>query len=133
RDQVDIVYLWWRETVQLKSRILCAQRAEQIFIPLDSKVRMQSALHQDARAAEFDRLINLLADLFEGPNVSVGRARTPVERTKCADDVADVRVVDVAIDDVGDDVVGMMLRAYLIRSGAHACDVVRFEQGRALV
>jgi hypothetical protein len=37
-----------REAVQLKLRILCVQRPQQIFVPLDIEIRMQSALHQHA-------------------------------------------------------------------------------------
>ena len=120
-----------RETVQLKSRILFTQRAQQIFVPLDAEVRMQSTLHQHAGAAERDRLVDLLADLVERADVSVGRAGTAIERAEGADDVADVRVVDVAIDDVGDDVVRVAARAYLVSRDAHPRDVVRFEQRRA--
>ena len=119
--------------MQLKSGILRTQRAEQVFIPLDSEVGVQPALHQDARAAERNGFIDLRADFFEAANVGVGCARATVERAKGPDDLADVRLVDVAIDDVGDDVLRVTPRAYLIGSGSHACDVVRFEQGPALV
>src|ERR1043165_6380512 len=56
-----------------------------------------------------------------------------IERTEGADHVADVRVVDVAIDDVSDDIVRMAARADFISGNAHACDVVRFEQRAALI
>src|SRR5262249_38039187 len=69
RNQVNVVYLWRREAVQLKSWILCTQRTEQIFIPLDSKIWMQSALHQNAGASERDGLVNFVADLFEAADV----------------------------------------------------------------
>ena len=130
---MDVVNLGRRKAVQLKLRILRVQRAQQIFVPLDTKVGMQSALHQHAGAAERDRLVDLLADLFERAHVSVGRAGPAIERAERADDVADVRVVDVAIDDVGDDVVGMSALANFIGGGAHCCDVVRFEQLRAFL
>ncbi len=89
---------------------------------------MESALHQDACAAECDRFVDLLTDLIEGTHVRVGCAGTSIERAESADDVTNVGVVDVAIDDVSDDVVWMAARAYLIRCGAHARDVVRFEE-----
>src|SRR6185369_7819000 len=92
---------------------------------------MQTALHQHARAAERDRLVNLRADLLECADVSVGRAGSTIERAERTDDVADVRVVDIAIDDVGDDVVRMTARAYLVSGSAHPGDVVRFEELRA--
>src|SRR5689334_4496029 len=94
---------------------------------------MQPALHQHPRAAERDRLVDLLADLFERANVSVRCARSTVERAERADNVADVRVVDVAIDDVSYDVIRMAARANLVSGHAHPRDVVRFEQERTLI
>src|ERR1700752_426956 len=94
---------------------------------------MQTALHQDPSAAERYRLIDLFADLLKAANVSVGCTRATVERAESANDVADVGVVDVAIDDVGDDVIGVTPRADLISSGSRARDVVRFEQRSAFL
>src|SRR5215217_7499209 len=92
---------------------------------------MQTALHQDAGAAERNRLVDLFANLFEGADVSVGCTRAAIKRTERADDVADVGVVDVAIDDVGNGVVRVTPGAYLVSRDAHPRDVVRFEQERA--
>src|ERR1041385_3279955 len=94
---------------------------------------MQPALHQYARAAECDRLVDLFADLFEGTDVSVGRARSTIKRAERADDIADVRIVDVAIDDVGDDVVRVAAGAYLVGRDTHSRDVMRLQQQRALL
>lgn len=94
---------------------------------------MQPALHQDPGAAERDRLINLLADFIEGPDICVGRARPPVESTEGADYVAHVGVIHVAIDDVGDNVVRVATLANLIGREPNAHEVVRFEQKSALV
>ena len=129
---MQVVNLWRREAVQLKARILRAQGAQQIFVPLDAKVRVQSALHQHARATQRDRLVNLLANFVERAHVSIGRAGPPIERAERADNVADVRVIDVAIDDVGDDVVRVTPPANLVSGRADARDVIRLEQRRAL-
>ena len=94
---------------------------------------MQPALHQNARAAQRDRLVNLFANFIERAHISVRRAGPAIEGAERADDVADVRVVDVAVDDVGDDVVGMLALANLVRGRADFRDVVRFEQRRAVV
>src|SRR5690349_10117914 len=94
---------------------------------------MQTALHQHAGAAERDRLVDLLADLVERADVSVRRTGATIERAERADDVADVRVVDVAIDDVCAEVVRMSARAYLVGRSAHPRDVVRFKKLRALI
>src|SRR5688572_24589956 len=92
---------------------------------------MKSALHQHTGAAERDRLVDLLADLVERPNIRVRRAGPAIERAEGADHVADVRVVDVSIDDVRDHVSGMTAGTNLIRGDTHAGDVVRLEQRRA--
>src|SRR6185369_4497991 len=133
RDQMDVVDLGRREAVQLEVRIFFTERTQQVFVPLNAEVRVESALHEDAGAAERDRLVDLLADLFEAADVSVRGARTAIERAESADNVTDIRVVDVAIDDVRDDVIEMMARAYLIRSRTHTRYVVRFEQGCAFL
>src|ERR1041384_5163655 len=50
-----------------------------------------------------------------------------------ATSITDVRVIDVAIDDISDDVIRMAARANLVSSSAHPRDVVRFEELRALI
>ena len=124
---MKIVNLRRREAMQLKARILRAQRAQKIFIPLDAKIRVQSALHQHTGAAERDRLVDLFANLIHRPHVGVRRAGPAIECAECTDDVADVRVIDVAIDDVGDDIVGVTTLTNLIRGGSDGRDVVRFQ------
>ncbi len=85
---------------------------------------MQAALHQNTRAAQRNRLVNLCANFVNCPHVRIGRARPAIERTERADNIADVRVVDVAIDYVGDDVVGMPSPANFICGSADARDIV---------
>ncbi len=130
---MDVVDLRRREAMQLKVGILRVQRAQKIFIPLDSEIRMKPALHQDAGSAKGNRLINLRADLVERPHISVGSARPAIESAERADDIADIRVVDVAIDDVGDDVVGMLALPNFIGGSANRGYVMRLKQGRALI
>src|SRR5437879_2609139 len=124
---MNVMNLGRREAVKLKARILRTERAQKIFIPLDSKIRMQTALHQNACAAERDRLVDLFANLFKRAHVSVGCAGPAVERAERADDVANVRVVNVSIDDVGDDVVRVLALANLVSRRAYLRDFERFE------
>src|SRR5258708_2654053 len=121
---MQVMNLRRREAMQLKSRILRAQSAQQIFVPLNPKVRMQPALHQNACATQRNRLVDLLANLIDSAHVGVRRAGPSIERAERADDVADVRVIYVAIDDIGDDVVRMTTLANLVGRGANARDVV---------
>src|SRR5262245_49458032 len=64
---------------------------------------MQSALHQYAGTAQVDRLLDLLEDRLLGQNVALGVPHGAIERTEAAILRAEVRVVDIAIDDVADD------------------------------
>ena len=66
---------------------------------------MMPALHQNLRAAERDRLLDLLVHLVERDDVGVVVLFRPVKRAELAIDVADVGVIDIAVNDVGDDVV----------------------------
>ena len=129
---MQVMNLWRRKAVQLKARILRAQCAQQILVPFNAKIRMQSALHQNARAAQRNRLVNLRADFIDGADVSIRRTGPAIECAEGADNVADICVVDVAIDDVGDDVVRMAAPANFISRCADPRDVVRFQQRRAV-
>src|ERR1700730_12600572 len=130
---MDVVNLRWRETVELKIWILCVQRVQQIFVPFNPVIRMQSSLHQHACAAQRDRLVDLRADLVNSPDVSVGGTRPAIESTKGADDVADVGVVYIPVDYVGDDVAGVAALANLVGSRADPGNFVRLKQSRAFV
>src|SRR5439155_1184546 len=120
---MQVMNLGRRETVQLKAGILRAQSAQQIFVPFDAKVRVQASLHQHAGAAERNRLVNLRANLVDGAHVSIGRAGPAIERAESTHDVADVRVIDVAIDYVSDNVVRVASLSNLISGRADAGNV----------
>ena len=82
--------------------------AEQILVPADRQLRVQATLKQDLHAAQVDRLLELLGQLLARQHVAVGLVRGwPVEVAELAAGHADVRVVDVAVDDVGDLAVGV--------------------------
>ena len=49
-------------------------RAQQVLVPLDLQVRVQAALHQDARAAQLEGLLDLLEDRLLGDARSPRRA-----------------------------------------------------------
>ena len=100
--------------MQPKRRIPFLDGAEQILVPLERQIRVVTALQQQLSAAERDRLVDLAEDLSEAQHVSFRRADGPIERAEVAARNADVRVVDVAIDDVGDDPFGMLAGADLV-------------------
>src|ERR1700730_7216187 len=119
--------------MKLKTRILLPKRSQQIFIPFDAKVRMQSALHQDTGAAERNCFIDFCANLVQSADVSVRCARPSVEGTEGTNNVADIRVIDVAINDVGNNISWVLSLAYLVSGSANAGDIVRFKERGAVL
>src|SRR5437762_5531331 len=122
-----------RETVKLKSRILRTKGAQKIFVPFEAEIGMQSTLHQYTRATERNCFVNLRANLIDRAHVSIGRTWPAIERTESTHDVADVRIVDVAIDYVGDDVVRVARLANFVSRGADASYIVGLEQRGAII
>ena len=59
-------------------------------------------------ATERNRLVYLVANFFDRAHVSIRCAGSPIEGAERADHVADVRVIDVAIDDVRDDRIAVL-------------------------
>ncbi len=119
--------------MELERRILRVQRSQQVLVPLDTKVWMQSALHQDAGAAECNCFVDLFANLVDGANVSVRCSRPPIKRAEGANYVADIRVIDIAIDDIGDDIVRVSALTNFVSGGANPRNIVRFEQRGAIL
>jgi hypothetical protein len=93
---------------------------------------MQTALHQYSGSTQGDCFVDLLIDLIKRSYICVGRTWSPIERAKRAHNVADIRVIDIPIDYVRDDIVRMTVCANFISRNTHAGDVVRFEQRCAL-
>ena len=110
-----------REAVQVNLREALLHAAEQVFVPLDLQVGMQAALQQDAGAAQLHRLPHLVVNRFEVEDVAFLRQlalQRAIEGAEGAVLGAEVGVVDVAVDDVGDHAFGMQLAAH--RVGFHA-------------
>src|SRR6266576_2520635 len=74
---------------------------KQIEIPLFSQFRMMAALHENLGAAQSDRLLNFSVNFIEGDDIGVVIFFGAVEGAEFAIDIADVGVIDVAVDDVG--------------------------------
>ena len=130
---MNVVNLGRRKTMELKGRVFLMQRSQQVLIPFDTEVGMQSTLHQNAGAAERNRFINLCADFFERADVGVRRTRPAVESTESANYVADVRVVNIAVDYVSDDVVRMSSLPDFVGGDADPGHIMRFEERGAIV
>ena len=122
-----------RERVQV-DRVARLDRAEEVLVVVDAEVRVVAALHQHAGAAELERLLDLLEDR---PASAAGspraRSRGAVEGAEVAGGDADVRVVDVAVDDErrrGRDRCG---GAQLVGGAADGDQVARLEQREGVV
>src|SRR3954453_24233986 len=79
--------------------------AEEPLEPGDLQVRVQARLHQNAGAAQLHRLPDLYVNGVKVEDVSLSRhlaLERPVEGAERAILSAEIRVIDVAVDDVGD-------------------------------
>ena len=91
-----------REAVDV-DRVMALDVAHQVEVPLERDVRVVAALEQDLDAADRLALVDLGADLLEAQHIALIVLGPAIERAELAVGDADVGVVDVAVDDVGDD------------------------------
>ena len=116
-----------RVAMQMDFRKALANAAQHLLVPLDFQVRMQTALHQNACAAQLHRFADLVVDRLELQDVAFLSGRSfqwPVERAKGAVLRAEVRVIDVAVDNVGDHALGMQLAPHRIRFHPNADQII---------
>jgi hypothetical protein len=90
------------KAMDIESGVLGANMVQQIQIPLLGQLRMVTALHEHLGAAQREGFLDLAVEFVERDDIRVGVLLGPPESTELAVDVADVGVVDVAIDDVRD-------------------------------
>ena len=81
---------------------------------------MQPALHQHAGTAEGDRFVDTFLNLLHRMNVRVRLSGPPIECAEGAHDVANVGVIDVAVDDVRNNVAGIFTLTDLVSGEADA-------------
>src|SRR5262249_44672393 len=113
-------------------RVTRLDRAEQILVVVDPEVGMVTALHQETGAADRQRLFDLLEDDRLGQDVALARvAGAAVERAEVAVRVADVRVVQVAVDYERDARRIDLPVAQLVRGAPDGDEVARFEQRKS--
>src|SRR5688500_13171285 len=79
---------------------------------------MMTALHQNLHPAHGGKFVEFLIELFPAQNVVIFVLLRPVERAELAVNVANVRVVDVAIDDVSHDLTSAIAVAGTLRQVA---------------
>jgi hypothetical protein len=77
---------------------------QQIDVPFERQLRVMPALHQDLNTANGRKFVEFLIDLLERKDIMILILLCSIKRAELAVNVADVCVVDVSIDNVGDDV-----------------------------
>src|SRR6185437_6965216 len=106
------------------------------FMPLQLEIRMQPALHQHARAADFHRLADLSVDGLKIQHVSLGASGAFHGCVKSAESAvfsAEVRVINVAVNDVSDHAFGVQLAPERVCLHAQPDQVVRVEVVKCLL
>ena len=97
---------------KINRRVLPLEPAKEIFVILDAQLRVQAALEQNLNAVGGHGLVDLRGQLLLAQCITARLAGSAIEgAAKSAVDVADVRVVDVALDDVRHPPPGMQLVA----------------------
>ncbi len=110
--------------------------AEHLLVPVDLEVGMEASLHEDAGAAKFDGFANLFVDGVEVEDVTFFRSRSFQGTIKGAEGAifrAEIRVIDVAVDDVRDRAFGMKAAADGVGFHANADEVVGLEHLEGLL
>jgi hypothetical protein len=96
----DVADLLGRQAMD-GEREVALHPAEQILVPGQRQLGVEASLQQDLHAAQVDGLLKLLGQDLARQRVALLAGGRAVEVAELAAGHADVRVVDVAIDDVG--------------------------------
>ena len=78
---------------------------EQALIIVDLQVRMNTALHENSRPAQRQRFLDFLIDHVIRQNIRLWIAFDSIERAERTELFAHIRVVNIAIDDIADDII----------------------------
>jgi hypothetical protein len=84
---------------------------------------MDPPLEEDLGTADFEKFVDLLVDLLEREDVGILILAVAVESTEFAVDPADIRVVDVTINDEGGHTLGMELFLACCRHAAQLFEI----------
>ena len=132
-DLGEVMNLRRAEPVNVDAGEVRLDVLEQLLIPLELQMRVQAPLHEDLVAPQRDRLANLVEQDVAIQDVSLGVVDFAVKRAKVADRRANVGVVDIAVDVVSPERLGMEPSAHLIGSPAQLQQRGRTEQFDALI
>ena len=93
------------EAVDVDLREFAFDVRQQIQIPLQRKFGVMAALHQNLRSAQGERLLDLAVHFVEGDDIGVCVLFRAIKGAEFAIDIADIGIIDIAINNVGDDLV----------------------------
>ena len=96
---------------------------KQFDVPLEVEGGIHAALHQDLGAADLHQLPDLVEEGFVIKRVGVVLITCPLERAEDAFGSADIGVVDVAIDDVGSEMIPMKRPTSLVRQATQGLGI----------
>ena len=89
------------------------------------------SLHEYLPSTNGDHLLNFMGDGFERQDVSLVMTFVTIKRTERTIRDADVGVIDVAIDDIGDHVV-ISFPAFSGKARCHVAEQVHIRAGKQL-
>src|SRR5438045_8106111 len=114
--------------MQVNHRKALLDLREKPLEPVNLQIRMQPALHQDSGAAELDRLADLLKDGVEIEDVALSSELALQRTIECAKRAvlgAEIGVINVAVNHVGNHVLRMQLAAERISFHTDADKLIR--------
>src|SRR5579871_564633 len=110
--------------------------AHHVLVPLELQVSMKPALHQDPGTAQFLRFANFFVDRLKIQHISLGAAGALdgcIKSAKGAVLGAEICVINVAVDDVGNHALGMQLAPKSIGFHPNANQVIGTKQVECLL
>ena len=104
------------QRVEMEVRALGLHPPEKVFVPLNSKIGVMPALEENLLAPRRVKPVEFFTDFILRADIALGVIpRRAVERAERAIHITHIRVIDVAVDAVGDDPLGMLSGANLVR------------------
>src|SRR5437667_11026099 len=114
-------------------RIFLPDVLQKIDIPLEREFRMMSTLHQDLNPVRSRKFIELLIDLLERKHIMIFIFFGSIKRAEFAVNIADIRVIDVSIDNVSDDLAAASAVTFrLCQVPPRICQSAPFLQRKAI-
>lgn len=106
---------------------------EEFLVPLEFEVGVQSTLHEDLVAAEFDGFLDFLEQFLSIQHVAFVAFRGSIKSAEVANGGADVGVVDIPIDVVGSVVLWVQAVGNRLCCMAEGAQVGPFEQSQCFL